>query len=347
MKRSGPIDLRSIRYILVIVEEKSFARAAHKLNVTQPALSRSVQALERSLGVKLLDRGRTGVTPTVFGKLVIERGRALLSDAAVIMREIELLRGAESGEISVGVGAYPAEISAGPAAARLLAERPGVRVRITVGDWPELTERVLAETLDLAICELTSAEQNPRLAVEPLPPHQGYLFCRSGHPLAREKKVTLEAVRSFPIALTTLPQRLAALIDATATPERGTFAPAAHVDTFQLARAIVLGSDAISGAVAPQFDEDLRRGRIVILPIELPWLVTRYGFIHLAGRTLAPSLRLFMAAVRAAENELPPVIAAVERDTESRRSSGRGRKRPRHDAAGTSAGKRAPRVRGR
>jgi DNA-binding transcriptional LysR family regulator len=304
MRKPAPIDLRSIRYLLAVVEEGSFARAAEKLKVTQPALSRSVQALERLLGAKLLDRGRAGVTSTVFGQLLVERGRALLSDAAAITREIDLLRGAETGAISVGVGAYPAEISAGPAAARMLTERPGVKVRITIGDWPKLTENVLTEKLDLAICELAGAERNPRVVVEPLPAHQGVLFCRSGHPLATRKSVTLDEVQEFPLALTALPERLAALVAGQSRRDGRVLVPAVHVDTFQLARTIVLGSDTIGAATAPQLDEDVRSGRVTILPIELPWLVTRYGFIYLAGRTLAPSLRMFMDAVRAIENEL-------------------------------------------
>jgi len=336
MRKPGPIDLRSIRYILAIVEERSFARAAQKLKITQPALSRSVQALERSLGVQLLDRSRSGVTPTVFGKPVIERGRELLSDAAVITREIDLLRGADTGEISVGVGAYPAEISAGPAAARLLTARPGLMVRITIGDWPELIDKVLSETLDLAICELSSAERNPRLVVEPLPSHQGYLFCRSGHPLTRHKSVTLEAVREFPIALTALPERLGALIGRAEAAAGAVFAPAAHVDTFQLARAIVLGSDVISGAVAPQLEEDLRAGRIAILPIDLPWLVTRYGFVYLAGRTLAPSLRMFMDAVRDVEFELEASKTGPNGKGRSHQTSHRARNRPHRNSASTS-----------
>ena len=99
MSKAGSLDLRSIRYFLTIVDEGSFARAAQKLDVTQSALSRSVQSLESSLGVKLLDRGKFGAAPTVFGRVLIERGRTLIGDASVIAREISLLSGAETGEI--------------------------------------------------------------------------------------------------------------------------------------------------------------------------------------------------------------------------------------------------------
>lgn len=313
MRTPGPIDLRSIRYLVAIVDEGTFARAAEKLKVTQPALSRSVQALEQTLGVKLLDRGKSGTTPTVFGRLLIERGRGLLSDATAITKEIALLSGAEAGEIAVGAGAYPAEICVGPAAGRLIAQRPGLRLRITLGDWPDLTEKVLKEKLDLAVCDVAGAEGNSKLCIERLPQHPGVLFCRATHPLATRKSLTLDDVREFPLTLTALPERLALIVRREGLLRPGPSRPALHVDTFQLARDIVLRSDVIGAAIPAQILDDVRAGRAVTLPLELPWLTTHYGFIYLAGRTLAPSLQLFMAEVRAVENEITakPTSAAA------------------------------------
>jgi len=325
MSKAGSLDLRSLRYLVAIVDEGSFARAAQKLGVTQPALSRSVQALESTLGVKLLDRGKFGAAPTVFGRVLIERGRGLIADASVIAREISLLSGAETGEISIGAGAYPAEICVGPAAGRLLAQRPGVKIRVALGDWPDLTEKVLAETLDLAVCDLANAESDARLRTELLPQHQAVLFCRAGHPLTHKKDLSLGDVRRFPLALTTVPQRVAAILSDEASSGAGAAAPEIHVDTFQLAREVVLHSDAVGGAIPAQIHEEIHGGRAVVLPLTLPWLTTRYGFIYLAGRTLAPSLELFMAEVRAVENEL---AERESRRTATRRSAS-GRKKSR------------------
>jgi DNA-binding transcriptional LysR family regulator len=304
MRKAGVIDLRSIRYLVAIIDEGTFARAAEKLNVTQPALSRSVQALERALGVKLLDRGKSGATPTVFGKVLTERGRRLLSDSDAIAREIALLGGAEAGALSIGAGTYPAEVCVGAAAARLLTQRPGLDLRITIGDWPDLTEAVLAEEIDLAICDVASAEANPRLCVELLPAHQGVLFCRAGHPLTTRTSLSFDDVREFPLALTALPDRLGSRFRPDEMLEGKAVAPQVHVDTFQLAREIVLQSDVVGGALAIQITDDLRTGRAVVLALDLPWFTTRYGFIYRAGRTLAPSLRLFMSQVRAVEHEI-------------------------------------------
>ncbi len=322
MRNGGSVDLRSLRYLVAIVDEGTFARAAARLGVTQPALSRSVQALESALGAKLLDRGKSGATPTVSGRLLIERGRRLIADADAIPRELALIGSGETGEVAVGAGAYPAEICVGDAAGRLLAKRPGLKLRISVGDWSELTARVLSEELDLAICDVAAAETNPHLHAERLPQHPGWLFCRAGHPLATRSSLTLDAVRAFPIALSSLPNRVASMLRQGELLGHNVTAPAVRVDTFQLARDIVLQSDAVGAAIEAQIADEVRGGRVVLLPIELPWLVTDYGFIHLAGRTLAPSLELFMAEIRAVESELaaePPAAGAKARWKGTRR----------------------------
>lgn len=298
------LGLRSIRYLVAIVDAGSLAGAARELGVTQSALTRSVQADERTLGVRLLDRGKHGATPTAIGALVVERGRALLRDAQTLAHEVDLMRGADSGEVRIGAGPYPADLSVGAAVARLLSEKPRLKVSVSVGDWPRLTAGVVDGNLDVAVCDLETAAGDSRLAVEPLPEHPGLLFCRAGHPLAAEKNVSLEVVRRYPLAMTALPSRLHSLLEARGGGMAGAALPAIHVDTFQLARTIVLGSDVLGGAIAPQIRDDVAAGRVVVLPIELPWLRTRYGFVHRAVRTPAPSVLRFLEHVRAVEQEL-------------------------------------------
>ena len=68
-------DIRAMRQLLALGEQGSFARAARQLGITQPALSRSVQALEARIGARLFDRGREGVIPTDVGRLLLDLAR--------------------------------------------------------------------------------------------------------------------------------------------------------------------------------------------------------------------------------------------------------------------------------
>lgn len=297
------IDLRSLRQVLAIIDRGSFARAAEALGITQPALSRSVVALERSLGVRLFDRGRFGTVPTSFGRLLVERGRTLLADADAIEREVRLLEGADVGALAVGTATYPAEISVGEAAARLIARRPGLRLRVVVADWPELIRRVLAEELDLAICDYEAAEGDERLSIEALPTHEGFLYCRTGHPLEHVAPLDAATMRQYPLAMNSLPPRVAPLAGSTPyAASAGT--PAIHVDTVDLVRKIVLGSDALGLAAWCQIAADVQAGRVALLNVPRPWVSSRYGFIRRARRTASPSASRFMEIVREVEEEL-------------------------------------------
>ena len=75
-----PLDLRLLESAIALAHHRSYARASKALHVSQPTLSRSIAGLEDSLGVRLFDRGRGGVDPTPFGRLLLERGAALLAD---------------------------------------------------------------------------------------------------------------------------------------------------------------------------------------------------------------------------------------------------------------------------
>ena len=284
--------LRQLRHLAAVAEHGSYTRAAAAMGLSQPSLSRSIQALERSLGANLFDRTRTGVVPTAVGQVVVDRARRVLREASDLDREVSLALALEIGHIRVGVGPYPAEISVGKAAGRLTGRRPGVQVELVVSHWATLTEAVLDGELDLAIGETSAARENPRLIVEALPPHRGGFFCRPGHPLTRKSRLTLDDLRAYPCSSPILPDRFPLA------------ASAIRADTFQLAKSVVLESDAVGLAMPTTIERELLDGTLVDLPFEAPWLVTNYGFIRLADRTPSPAALAMIETVREVEDEI-------------------------------------------
>jgi DNA-binding transcriptional LysR family regulator len=298
------LDLRQLRHFVEVARCRNYAQAAHSLGLSQPTLTRSVQALERQLGARLLDRGRQGAEPTPVGLELLRRAQALLQGAEEAEREIGWLLGLDTGLLRIGAGAYPAEISIGEAAARLSQRHPGLRVDIAVDDWSELIEAVVAGTIDVAVAELASAENDERLGVEALPQHHGWFFCRTGHPLASAgQELTLAAVKGFPIATTSVPPRMQALLR-TKGVEGLAEARRIRVDTFSLMLRIVRQTDAIGMASRRMLKDELAAGRVVLLPLDLPWLVTRYGIIQLARRTPSPAAAAFVQLLREVEGEV-------------------------------------------
>ena len=286
------LQLRQLQYAVTLAEESNFSVAARRLHLSQPALSRSIKSLEEMFGVALFDRGSAGVTPTAIGRIVVERGRALLAGASDVEREVQLAMGLEIGTLNVGAAPYPANISVGRACGLLLRDHPGLRLDVRVGDWSLLVQLVLDGQLDVAVAEISAAAEEHRLETEPLPRHHGFFICNPKHPLTREPVLTLEKVLEFPVAGPSLPERL--------VPLRGV----TRVDTFRLVREIVLASDAVGMATASQMASDERDGLLRRLPLHMPWLHTDYGFVRLKGRTPSPAALAFMARVREVEAAL-------------------------------------------
>jgi DNA-binding transcriptional LysR family regulator len=286
------MSLKQLLHAVTLADAGSYGDAARALELTQPALSRSIQALEKRLGARLFDRGRSGVEPTDVGRLLLERGRALLAEASELEREVGLAIGLEIGTLRVGAAPYPAEISVGSACGQLLARHPNLELDVQVGDWQFLTQLILDGRLDVAVAELSVARDDERLITEDLPRHKGLMFVRAGHPLAGKTSPDLTEVLEYPLVSSSLPKRVRSL------------GPPVRVDTLPLMRRIVIESDAVGLATPGQISHDIEAGTIVRLGIDLPWLHTDYGLIRLRRRTPSPATLVFMELMRQVERQL-------------------------------------------
>jgi len=310
------LDLRQLRHLLALDRHRNFARAAEAVGLTQSALSRSLQALESEFGARLFDRDRTRVEPTAVGARLIELAAPLLLQARLAEREVERMLGVADGLLRIGAGPYASEISVGAALGRMATQHPGLRADVSVADWPDLYDRLLANDLDVVVAETSHAVEDNRFVVEPLPEHQAFFYCRPGHPLAGRADVTLREVVACQIAMTYLPRRLVALVDSTRTfqgmnlPE-GVNVTQFRIDTPYLARRAVMNSDVLGIAVPAQIELELAVGSLKLLPLRLPWLKTSYGVIQLARRTPSPALPEFLRILREVEDEVdrPPIRA--------------------------------------
>jgi DNA-binding transcriptional LysR family regulator len=109
------MELRQLRHLIAVVEHGSFSRAAEAVHLTQPALSRSIQALEASVGAAVVERNRGAIVPTDVGQLLLSHGRRLDTATRDLERDIALAQGLELGELRIGVGPYGGSALAGAA----------------------------------------------------------------------------------------------------------------------------------------------------------------------------------------------------------------------------------------
>ena len=303
--------LRSVRQIEIVkalAKQRHFGLAAKSLGISQPALTRSLKQLEADLGVSLFDR--QGVTPTLFGEIVLRHGERAAAEFHELMREITLAKGMEIGELRVAAGAYPANISATRAIGVLTAQHHRLTIELSIADWSRIGEGVLENRIDLGLAEISEAERDPDLRTEAVRNSQGIFFCAADHPLALKKGVVLEDLLEYPWVGPSYPGRIRAAfpnIDkpfGSFDPDSDRFHPRILVETFAAAKEIVLAGRGLGAAIKGQIEQELREKRLVTLPFDAPWLSLNYGFITKRGRTLSPAALAFMETVRTIERDI-------------------------------------------
>ncbi|MCF3103218.1 LysR family transcriptional regulator [Streptomyces roseoverticillatus] len=146
------MDLRALRCFVAVAEEGHFGRAAARLYIAQPPLSRRIRKLEADLGCRLFDRIPTGARLTPAGEVLLAEARDLLERAE---RARERVRGAEAGRVLVLGTVAGAGLEVGPAAlAALRRDHPGVRVRLREAPITDPTAGLREGRVDLALTRL-------------------------------------------------------------------------------------------------------------------------------------------------------------------------------------------------
>ncbi|SFM34125.1 LysR family transcriptional regulator [Variovorax sp. OV329] len=286
------MTLVQIRHLISLATTGSFSASAQAMHLTQPALSRSIRALEDELGVPLFDRigRRNELTP--FGRQVLERARQLALDADELHDSARLMGQAEGGELRVGMGSGPGAMLMTPLLMRMAERHARVKVVVARGQTDLLLQALRARTLDALVVDALSLKPAPDLKMDTVREMRGVFMCRPGHPLARKRSgVRFADVQRYPIASTPLSDQVAgALVEA--------YGPQAHPDAcvtlqceeLQSLVDVARRSDAVLLAIraaAPELVElDMR-----------PALkrVARFALVTLARRTEAPSLRILRA----------------------------------------------------
>lgn len=322
-------SLKQLQHVVLLADERHFARAADRAALSQSAFSRSIQMLEGGLGTRLFDRDAKNVRPTAVGERVIERARVLLASTGDLARELTLLQSGELGDVAVGAGALAgATILPGPLV-RLRRTHPGVRVDVDVIESSVLLDKLLRAGLDFFVGEHTQLSGHDDLRVEPLGRLQVRFYCRATHPLAAQAAVDLDDLSRYRLAsvhipdgiLRTLLARLG--IDRRAMPELSL-----QCGNLSILRDYVLGTDAILLASERPIQVELEQGLLVPLSVREfarneagAAALADLGLVYLAGRTPTPAGQLLMDMIR---EEARTGLAHLARPRAARRRASAG-----------------------
>jgi DNA-binding transcriptional LysR family regulator len=308
MHRRHDVELRRLRHLMAVAEHGNFSRAAAASFITQPALSRSIQALEAEVGAPLFDRRPTGVELTAMGQLLLLHATALEAGTRDLEREIRLAKGLELGELRIGVGPWGGAVLVAPAIGRLHSQHPRLQLRVVVAPWRELPGRLRARDIDIVVGALGELEQLDEFEILGLSEHDMVAVVRAGHPLTGATDVTLDDVLEYPLIGPGMDsdaaEVLVRLVGAAETPPGRSELLTVECDNSEVLKRILAESDAVT--FMPRFivDDELRHGRLASIAGVDPGLRVRFGAARLPGRTLGGAGTTFLDLLRTHDDGL-------------------------------------------
>ena len=275
------MDLRQLRYFVAVAEERHFGRAAQRLHMSQPPLSMQIKALERELGITLLERTSRRVALTDAGRVFLERAKAILG---AVEEAREVARGAEQGlqgRLEVGF-ISSASLSLLPPSIRLFRERFG-------GVELELKELTSAQQIDalyeggIRVGLVRLPLQAPGIRFETVLEERLVVALPSDHALESLDRVSLETIADLPLIFFTrqlIPGFHAQIVEL--FQRVGAF-PKVAQHAVHLQTIVGLVASGVGIAILPSSAERVSREGVVYRALDVPDATSWMGLAWIEG----------------------------------------------------------------
>lgn len=304
------MDARQLQNVIAVIERGSLGRAAAALNVSQPALTKSIQRLEERLGVPLFTRDSKGMRPTLYGEALRPHAHGILAGTEQAVREIAAMKSGARGTVSIGAGPLLSSEILSSAVVRLLSEQPLIHVKIhtAIGDhMPGL----LSGEYDFILTQLPLGRRMDGLMQRALVDDRISVIARPGHELARRPRVTARDLLEFkwvlPEAGHTHRVRFSRVFEAEnlQMPE-----PDVECSSTEFIKSVVARSDHL-GLIAQMGIKHEGGPRTAEIAVASPFMVRPIGVVWRQNQVLSSSSRLLMSAIDAVcrEGDLVPAQA--------------------------------------
>lgn len=205
------MNLRKWEYFLRIAELGSLSRVAEKLEISQPALSRQLTALESEVGAPLFFRNGRGLTLTPAGEAFRTRAEAIMDEIARVPEVVKRAANEPSGHLAFGAPPFMGQILTGQVCANFAQTYPGVRLRVRGAHSLQLREAIYFRDLDIGI--LAGPITDPELQVEQLVREKLFLVGPETSKLRYDRAISVEEVADLPLILTPRPDGLRIIVD--------------------------------------------------------------------------------------------------------------------------------------
>ena len=193
------MDIHDLRVFSAVARHLHYTRAARELGLSQPAVSARIAVLEKSLGVRLLQRAGRGMALTAAGEVLAVEATKVLGRVEAARQAVEEVKGLLRGRLRIGASTTPGIYIVPRAAARFAKAYPSVTVEVRVGNTRAIEEAVLRGDIHVAVVGGHLAPKD--LRSEPLCDDELVVFAAADHPLARKRTAEVEEILEHPFAV--------------------------------------------------------------------------------------------------------------------------------------------------
>jgi Transcriptional regulator len=298
--------LKPLRAFCQTVRLGSVSRAAHALFVSQPAITLQLQALERELGVRLLERTGRRLTPTREGELLYEMAQPLVEQLDGLEAAFrDRLRGLDAGELRIAANSSTILYLLPRIVEQFRARHPDVRLTLHNVVTDDGTEMLRADAVDLVVGTLVDVPAD--LSYEPAYRFEQMLITPPGHPLAGPPELSLHDLAPHPLILPPQRQVTWRLVDLVLQQNRVPYTVALEVSGWDVIKQYVAMGMGIS--IVPSIClTEADHGRLAARSLAAFFPARTYGVVVRKGRLLSPQARAFVALIK------PDLLAPREYD---------------------------------
>jgi len=283
------INLHHLRLFAAVVQQGGFTKAAAKLNLSQPAISKSLNELEKQLDVNLLDRTGKSIRLTAAGRTLYARARELFGAEMAAEQELRELRGLKRGTLRIAASTTIATYMLPPYLGRFHMRHPNVRIQTTSANTRTVLRMLLEFRVDVALVE--GPVSHSRVMVQAWREDELIVIAPPEHPLRAAPQIDIRQLAQH-IFLVREPGSGTRVVTEQALALRGVRLTntmrVGGTEAIKQAVAAGLGLAIVSRAAAA---DQIMLGRVAVLPVEGLAIRRTLAQIKLHGRTSTASAR--------------------------------------------------------
>jgi DNA-binding transcriptional LysR family regulator len=286
------MKLQDLHVLVTVMQAGSMGKAAQQLNISQPAVSRSIAELEHAFGVRLLERHRKGIDATEYGRALLDCGVAVFDDLRQGVKHIEFLADPTTGQVWIGSTLTSADSFITAVIDRLSRRYPDIVFHVVPAGADILHRELNARSLDLVITRSGGPFKEEQFGFETLYDDALVVLAGIKNPWAQRRRIELAELVNEPWALPTL-ESAVTLAAIKAFRASGLDCPRATLVTSSPEmRMDLVATGRFLTIAASRFRA--RRPQLKVLPVELSIARMPVGIVTLKNRRLSPVAKLFI-----------------------------------------------------